>query len=147
MARIFKISSLLILISFFAYAGETATLIIEVNGFKNDTGILHSHLFNDSIPELFPTKSNLAFRKQTVKINLEKTVIIYENIPYGKYAATVHQDYDENFKMDRNFIGYPSEPFGLSNNPTLILSIPHFDKCDFEVNQPKVLIEIKLKFV
>lgn len=126
---------------------KAGTLIIKVYGFENTEGIMHSHIFNDAYPELFPTKSKDAFTKQSVKVNKNETVVIYENIPYGTYAATVHHDINKNMKLDKNFIGYPAEPFGLSNNPSLSLSIPKFEKCCFKIDKDTVIIKIILKFV
>lgn len=148
MANIHKITFLLLIIlTLKSNSQNTATLILEVSGFKNDKGILHSHLFNDLNPDLFPTKSKQAFRQKSVEINTKLTKIVYENVPYGKYAVTTHQDYDKNNRLDKNFIGYPAEPFGLSNNPKILINIPKFDECAFEINKPIIIIQLKLKFV
>lgn len=37
-------------------------------------------------------------------------------LPAGDYALSVFQDVNDNGKLERNFIGIPKEPAGLSNN-------------------------------
>jgi uncharacterized protein (DUF2141 family) len=37
-------------------------------------------------------------------------------LPAGEYALSVFQDVNDNGKLERNFIGMPKEPAGLSNN-------------------------------
>ena len=38
------------------------------------------------------------------------------NIPAGEYALLVYFDENDNGKMDKNFIGIPTEPLGFSND-------------------------------
>ena len=37
-------------------------------------------------------------------------------LPAGEYALSVFQDVNDDGKLERNFIGIPKEPAGLSNN-------------------------------
>jgi uncharacterized protein (DUF2141 family) len=108
---------------------------------------MHSHIFNQELSKQFPSESKKAFRIKTVKVNKNETVVVHKNIPFGKYAGTVHHDINKNNKLDKNWVGYPAEPFGLTNNPKLVLSIPKFDQCSFMVNKDTVIVNISLKFV
>jgi uncharacterized protein (DUF2141 family) len=62
----------------------------------------------------------------------------------GVYALALYHDRNANTKLDKNFIGLPSEPFGLSNNPPRRLAMPRHRDSAFEVNGPRtpVLIDI-----
>lgn len=126
---------------------KTATLIIKVNGFKNTDGVLHTHIFNQQLADYFPSDSEKAFSIKSVEINKDETIIIHENLPYGTYAGTVHHDINNNNKLDKNWIGYPAEPFGLTTNPKLVLKIPKFSQCSFEVIKDTVIIHVQLKFI
>jgi uncharacterized protein (DUF2141 family) len=134
-------------ITLFADSPKTGTIIVEVEGFGNEKGIVFSHLYSEQLANYFPKKSSKSFQKRIVKVENLRASIVYDNIPYGTYALTVHHDEDENKRMNRNFIGYPKEGFGLSNNPTIFLSIPDFDDCKFELRNDTVVVRIKLKFV
>ena len=121
------------------------TVIIE--NLDTDEGIMLSQLFylNYNDKEDYPTKSDKAFRKQCAKMKDKKTKIVYENVPYGTYALCTHQDINNNGKMDKTFFGFPAEPYGLSNNPTIYFSIPTFDECKFEVNQKNTIVKLIMK--
>ena len=121
------------------------TVIIE--NLDTDDGVMLSQLFylNYNEKEDYPTKSNKAFRKQSAKIKNKKTKFVYENVPYGTYALCSHHDINNNGKMDKTFFGFPAEPYGLSNNPTIYFSIPTFDECKFEVNKSNTIINLIMK--
>jgi uncharacterized protein (DUF2141 family) len=56
------------------------------------------------------------------------------NVPVsatGTYAICLFQDLNKNGKLDRNRLGIPDEPYGFSNNPTIIWGPPGFDKTSF----------------
>lgn len=125
--------------------GNTGKIIVEIEGFPNDKGVVRSHLFNSAEP--YPTESDSAFKKTTSFAKSGKAVLEYDNVPYGIYALTVHHDENNNGKMDRNFIGYPKEGFGLSNNPKIMFSVPTFEECKFKLDKDVKIIKIKLKFV
>jgi len=44
-----------------------------------------------------------------------QAVVEFEGLPTGDYAAAAYQDANGNGKLDRNFIGIPKEPNGMSN--------------------------------
>lgn len=145
---------LLIIILFFVSlshfadsSNNKAVVIVNISNFANNKGQVFSHLYNKESAEYFPTKSRLAFMKKRTTANNLKAQIVFDDVPYGLYALTSHHDENSNGKLDRSFIGYPAEGFGLSNNPKLLLSIPSFDECSFEVNSDTVIVNIILKFV
>lgn len=63
----------------------------------------------------------------------------------GIYALAIYHDRNANTKLDKNFIGLPSEPFGLSNNPPLRLAMPKHRDSAFEVNGPRTPVLIDLR--
>jgi uncharacterized protein (DUF2141 family) len=93
----------------------------------------------------FPTLSEKAYRKNSSIIRNKQVRLVYESVPYGSYAVTVHHDINNNGKMDRNILGMPTEPFGLSNNPRLMFSLPSFDDCKFELDSKLTSIHIVMK--
>lgn len=141
------IATLLIMFANILYSEPpNGTIIIEVLGFKNSKGLVYSHLFNS--PLGFPKESNLRFRKipdGKIKSNHTAT-LVFDNVPYGTYALTVHHDENMNGKMDRNFIGYPKESFGVSNNPSFFPNIPDWDECKFDLDTDTLRLKVDLKF-
>jgi acyl-CoA reductase-like NAD-dependent aldehyde dehydrogenase/uncharacterized protein (DUF2141 family) len=52
-------------------------------------------------------------------------------LPPGTYAVSVYEDLNGNHKLDHNWIGIPSEPVGVSNNPPARLGPPRFADSSF----------------
>jgi uncharacterized protein (DUF2141 family) len=64
----------------------------------------------------------------------------------GRYAVVVYHDENDNHKFDRNWIGLPTEGFGVSNNPTFHLAPPNFEESAFDVNGELINIEVNVKY-
>lgn len=79
------------------------------------------------------------------QIHDKKALIIFDNLPYGNYALTVHHDKNLNVKMDRNFLGLPAEGWGLSRNIIPIFKLPIFSDCSFDVQDSVVKIYITVR--
>jgi uncharacterized protein (DUF2141 family) len=65
----------------------------------------------------------------------------------GRYAVLVVYDKNSNGKMDKNFLGVPKEPVGLSRNPTAPkFGPPKFSDAAFEYPSSKPL-EFRIRLV
>jgi len=62
----------------------------------------------------------------------------------GIYALALYHDRNGNTKLDKTWIGLPSEPFGLSNNPPRRLAMPRHRDSAFEVQGPRTPVVIDL---
>jgi uncharacterized protein (DUF2141 family) len=66
------------------------------------------------------------------------------NLPPGIYAVSVYEDLNGNHKLDRNFVGIPREPVGVSNNAPARMGPPHFGECSFRLGSAAQTISISL---
>lgn len=123
---------------------ETGKIIVEITGFRSNDGEALSHLFTN--PEFFPSKSRKAIKWNKNKIQNNRAVIVFEEMPFGNYALTTHHDENSNGKMDKSWTGLPAEGWGLSNNPTVIFKLPHFDECKFLHTSDSTFVKVKLKY-
>lgn len=65
-------------------------------------------------------------------------------LPAGNYAIAVFQDMNFNSIFDKNWLGYPVERYGFSNNPTALFRAPLWDEASINVDENKeLLIELK----
>ncbi|MBS1657831.1 MAG: DUF2141 domain-containing protein [Bacteroidetes bacterium] len=53
----------------------------------------------------------------------------FTGLPEGEYAVAVYQDVNEDDRCNTNFIGYPTEGFGFSNNVKPRFASPSFSSC------------------
>ena len=56
------------------------------------------------------------------------------NLKYGQYALAIYQDVNSSGKIDKNFIGIPTEGYAFSNNYKPTIKAPNFDDCKFDYN-------------
>jgi uncharacterized protein (DUF2141 family) len=60
--------------------------------------------------------------------------------------VVVYHDENDNHKFDRNWLGLPTEGFGVSKNPSLFLAAPTFEESSFEVTGNLTSVDIDMKY-
>ncbi len=120
----------IILMSSLASAQITVTL--SVVGFHNNNGDLLLGVFNDESQFPFDPFLEYEWPKDTLKGN---TMVVEFSVPEpGKYALSLMDDENSSGDMDKNFIGYPTEHYGFSNDihPGLFKP-PSYNSCLVEI--------------
>jgi uncharacterized protein (DUF2141 family) len=108
-----------------AAAGGTLRLALcpDENAFGNDKGCaLHTAAANGSV----------------VRITVG-------NAAPGTHAIKVFHDVNDNGKLDTNWLGIPTEPYGFSNDAMGTLGPPSFQQAQFIVGQKPTTIRIRMK--
>jgi uncharacterized protein (DUF2141 family) len=125
-----------ILLSF----ASTHTLTIHITNIKEVTGVIQIGIYNnaDDFPKV--DKQYLMFREEVRSRILVKKV---KHLPAGEYAIAIYHDLDNDSICNKNFFGYPKEPFGFSNDVRPVLSAPSFKVAKFSIPE-KDEIYIKL---
>lgn len=105
------------------------SLTVHLNGLKNAQGNVRIGLYAN--PATFRKESKAMLIKQIQAIP-GKMDIQFTDLPHGRYAIMAYHDEDANGELNRRFGMFPTEGYGLSNNPQ-ISGPPAFDECAFEV--------------
>lgn len=63
----------------------------------------------------------------------------------GTYAIKIFHDVNGNGKLDTNFLGIPTEPYGFSNNAMGAFGPPSFEEASFRVSGNGASLSIRLK--
>jgi uncharacterized protein (DUF2141 family) len=141
----FKFTSTLIglTLAFGVYGQQEVSskkLSVKISNIQNKGKTLYVGIYRagDKFPEFDKFWKNI---KVTTTSN-EMTVDF--EVPYGEYAVAVSHDLNGNDKLDKNFVGYPKEPFGFSNNFKPRLSNPDFSDCKFSFTHQYNSLTIKL---
>jgi len=126
-----------------AFSESSSTVLIEVSGFKNTRGTLNCRLFNKAAD--FPDGEGIVTLR--VPITGPNTSCSFSNVEPGTYAVAVVHDENGNGKLDKNFVGVPSEGYGVSNNKTYALSAPKWAESSFTLGttESKALL-VKLRY-
>ncbi len=108
---------------------STATVDVNVGTFRNTKGWLGCRLYSSATG--FPKEPTS--REQRVAITAGIVRCTFTNVPAGTYAVAVMHDENGNGKLDSNFLGIPTEGYGVSNNHTHAMSAPTWDESKFEL--------------
>jgi uncharacterized protein (DUF2141 family) len=119
-----------------AKSEEVGTLTIVMTGFQNDDGLAMVSLHNSEAK--FDGKEK-SFREVKIQIKDKKATCEFKDVPKGSYAVRAYHDENSNGKLDKTFVGYPKEPFGISNNAKNKLAPPKYEKAKFELEGNKTI--------
>ena len=75
-----------------------------------------------------------------------KSAVVFSNVQPGRYAAIAFHDENGNGKLDKNFLGVPTEPYGFSNNVQGFLGPPTFDDAAMALGNSNEAIGITLVY-
>jgi uncharacterized protein (DUF2141 family) len=126
--------------------GEAANGVLKVKviGARNAKGKIGVALFQD--PTGFPTNSSAALRSQEADIDNQTMTaeVVFRDVPPGVYAVSALHDENVNGKLDKNFLGIPTEGYGASNNPGKKMRAPTFEEAKFSMTSTEQTLEIRL---
>ena len=105
------------------------TLTVRIENADIGRGYLMVGIFNE---EGFPDNY---YKGEKVAVSNEITVVVFDNLPVGKYAISVYQDSNNNGQLDRNIFGIPKEKYGFSNGARR----PNFNDCVFDFSSDKTI--------
>lgn len=110
------------------------SLTICVQGIQQVEGSIDFGLYID--PDDF-LEIGKEYRKKKVKVKGSKVYCTFSGLKKGYYALAIFHDANENGECDKNFIGYPKEGFGFSNNLKPRFSAPKFEDAKVYVADSK----------
>lgn len=130
----------LILLFLFTNVPDSGPLSVTITNIQDQTGKIHMGLFDDA--NKFP-KDGEAFKVVTINADSTEVNHVFENIPAGVYGVAVFHDINDDGKMNTNFLGFPKEPYGFSQNFKPKFRAPKFINVQFDLKETRS-IEIKL---
>jgi len=118
-------------------------VVAHVSAFRNARGMLGCRLFRsaDGFPE---SGENVV--EVRVPITGATTRCEFHNVPAGIYAIAVIHDENDNRKLDKNFLGVPTEGYGVSNNKTYAMTSPKWSDSTFQIGDQDVALNINLRY-
>jgi uncharacterized protein (DUF2141 family) len=110
------------------------SILLTVNNVKSAKGIITVDVHGED-PERWLKKGGRIGRVR-VPASKGQTVICVPIERAGTYALALYHDKDHNLKLNKNWIGLPSEPFAVSNDAPIRLGPPSFKDAAFPVEGP-----------
>ncbi len=125
---------MILVLTSLAFANPTLTL--QTQGLTTSSGQVLCTLY-DSADTWLQDPGYLAVDAATP--NGSTATCVFEAVPPGTYAISFIHDENDNGDMDNNFLGMPTEPWGMSQDPRVVLSAPSFASASFEHPAPAPL--------
>jgi uncharacterized protein (DUF2141 family) len=95
--------------------------------------------------EGFPEEIEHAIRTVYVPVVDGDASTVFDELEPGRYAVTVFNDRNGNEEFDKNWVGMPTESWGVSNNARPRLRAPRFDEAVFDIPSGASTIEIEIR--
>lgn len=136
MKKLINISILFFSISIYAQK-EYFTLTVKINNIQHSKGEIRMALYNQS--EKF-TKIDKTYRYACITPTKNELTYEFKNLEEGNYAICLFQDENGNKKLDKNYLGIPTESYAFSNNIRPRFSAPSFEECSTYLDKNKLFV-------
>jgi uncharacterized protein (DUF2141 family) len=123
---------------------EKTTLTIDITDIKGQSGSLRVSVF--AAPEGFLSDDSKALAKTAIPAAGPAHRLTF-SLPPGRYAVAVLHDGNDNARLDTNFLGIPSEGYGVTNNPKPRFRAPRFQEATFELAPSGTTLTVSLQYV
>ncbi len=120
---------------------ETATVTVVVTALVSTESVVKLNFYN--APEKFLKNGQQSLRL-VIKPNGKNEISVPVELTKGEWAVALTQDTNNNGRLDKNFLGIPTEPFAFSNNVRPHLAAPNFEECKFMVEGVAKVVNITL---
>ncbi len=105
-----------------AGGAAAAELRVTVRGVKSAEGDVKVGLY--ATPEAFDKRQKTFGASSPARPG--EVVVVFHDLPPGRYGLAVLHDLNSNGEMDNNLLGFPKEPFGFGNDAKINLAPPAF---------------------
>ncbi len=120
-------------------SSHAADVVVRVSGIAAPYGEIGCSLYSSSAG--FPMDFSSA-RSEWMKADPGGVACKFERVRPGTYAVAVGHDRNGNRRVDTNFLGLPTEQWGVSRNPRPLLRAPRFDEATFVVPTDDAAVQL-----
>ncbi len=120
-------------------AQSNAKLVVKVININSSKGSINVAVFNSEVDFL-----EQAFMQKKKDAKPGELVFEFAGMPDGEYTVSVIHDENGNGELDKNFIGIPSEPYGISKEGKSNFGPPNYGKALFTVGNSNISLSISL---
>lgn len=121
---------------------QTGSLSVTLTQVRDARGQLRVGLYQD--PKTF-RKEAQAFAVQQVPATPGTVQVRFTNLPPGRYAIMAYHDENGDGELNRRLGMFPTEGYGLSNNPK-VMGPPQFEDSAFQVPAAGQAVSIEIRY-
>lgn len=119
------------------------SILISLKNVKDDRGTITVDLHGDDPAKFLKSGAKLA-RIRVPAAKGEMKICMPVDKP-GVYAVALYQDRDNDHKLDKTWIGLPSEPYGVSRDAPIHGGPPKLKDAAFEVTGAHTPVTVTLR--
>ena len=123
-------------------AQAAAPLEVRLTGVQHARGAIRVGLYADD--KTF-RKEAQAFAVQQVPATPGTVQVRFTNLPPGRYAIMAYHDENGDGELNRRLGMFPTEGYGLSNNPK-VMGPPQFEDSAFQVPAAGQAVSIEIRY-
>ncbi len=142
--NLFLLATLASFIPFSAQAQPKAKLTVVVDGLRHQSGQVCLRIYSNE--QGFPSSARGVVQSGCTKVTGNQAMKDFYGLKPGTYAVALYADKNNDSKLNTNFLGIPSEGFGISNNPKAKTRPPKFAEASFDISQNKT-IKITMQYL
>ncbi len=119
------------------------SMLVSVTTIREAKGTITVDVHDDDPEKFLKSGGKLArIRVPAIAGETKLCIVVAKS---GVYALALYHDRDGDTKLNKTWVGLPSEPFGVSNNPPFRLGPPRHKDAAFEVTGPSTPVNVTLK--
>lgn len=119
------------------------SILLKVQGVKRPDGYIIVDVHGDD-PAAFMKSGAKLVRIQAPADAPSTSLCIPLSRP-GVYALVLYHDRNGDLEFNKNWLGLPKEPFGISNNPPLRMAKPKHEQAAFRLEKGMITLTIMLR--
>jgi uncharacterized protein (DUF2141 family) len=121
-----------------------APLSIKLLGLRSNGGRAGCTLYDG--PQGFPVDAGRALQQRWCAVESRASTCRFDPIPEGTYAVACFHDENGNGKLDRNWLGIPTEGTVASNHAKGTLGPPRYDDAKFAFNGQPAELALRMAY-
>ncbi|MCK7476934.1 MAG: DUF2141 domain-containing protein [Candidatus Moduliflexus flocculans] len=123
-------------------ANQAGTITVQLTGFENNQGTVKLCVCRSEDEYTGKAKE---FCTASTEIKSTKAEWVFENTPYGSYSIKAFHDENGNSRLDKNFLGVPTERVRVLEQCAGTVWATAFSRAAVTLNSPQIKIEIEAK--
>ncbi|MCF6170683.1 MAG: DUF2141 domain-containing protein [Bacteroidales bacterium] len=112
-------------------------LSVVIEGIHEVKGKMQVGLFSAKDDFL---ETGAEFSVASVVVDSTTVIVVFDGLPGATYAISLYHDLDASGEINKNFIGIPTEPYGISNDAWRRFSAPRWDEAAFTLESDKSIV-------
>jgi len=125
-----------------AAQAEESNIVVTLKNVRDAAGNLRASLYRD--PESF-RKEDKAVQVISIPAIKGDAQLVFKGLTPGRYAIMAYHDADQDGKLNLRLGMFPTEGYGLSNNPK-VFGPPKFADSAFEVAGNETSVNISISY-